>query len=179
MAIWPFNRRKQSSTQKPVPKEVEQYYQSERRDRVGVAWLLAGVTLILTVMIVLGLFFGGRWAYRKITNKDNTTNTQTAETNQPNKPAEQSPSNQSPSSSSPSSTDNSNTSSPNNSSSQTSPSQGSVAAPTQTNNPASVPSGPTQTSVPNTGPGQTITVFALVSLAGYIGYSTYLRRKLN
>ncbi len=176
MAIWPFNRNRNTSPQTKVPEEVEQYYQSERRDRVGVAWLLAGATLIITVLIVLGLFFGGRWAYRKIANKDNKSGTQTAQTNQP---TEQSPASQAPSSNNSSSGSPSSGSTSGNTNSQSSTSQGNVAAPTQTNNPSSVPAGPTQTSVPNTGPGETIAVFALVSLAGYLGYASYLRRKLN
>jgi len=178
MAIWPFNRKKRNGTGNKVPQEVEQYYQSERRDRVGVAWLLAGLTLVLTVLIVLGLFFGGRWVYRKIANKDNGN--QTAQTNQP---AEQSPASQQPSSNNgssenttPPSPSSGNTSSP--PASQPTPSQGNVNAPTQSNNPSSVSTKPTQTNLANTGPGETIAVFVLVSLAGYLGYSTYLRKKL-
>lgn len=63
MAIWPFNRRKQNDA---VPQEIQQYYQAERRERVGMAWLLALSTLVLTVLLVLGIFFGGRWVYRQI-----------------------------------------------------------------------------------------------------------------
>lgn len=181
MAIWPFNRNKQDAATKKVPREVEQYYQSEHRDRVGVAWLLAGLTLVITVLIVLGLFFSGRWVYRKIANKDDNS-TQTAQTNQP---AEQSPSGSSQNSDSDSNSDasrdggssNSSTSSSSTSSTNT----GTVNAPTQTNSstPATQPTQTTNSNLANTGPGQTVAIFVLVSVAGYLGYSEYLRRKLN
>jgi cytoskeletal protein RodZ len=184
MAIWPFNRNKTAADQKKVPREVEEYYQSERRDRVGVAWLLAALTLVVTVIIVLGLFLGGRWVYRKVANKDDNNTTQTTQTNQQ---AEQSPATTPQESSNSSSTNqpgNSNSStnpSSNSSTTEDSNTQGTVNAPTQSNNPSSVSTQPTQTSsnLANTGPGETIAVFVLVSVAGYLGYSTYLRRRFN
>jgi len=62
---WPFNKRKTTDTT-DVPKEVQDYYQSERREHVGVAWLLALGTLLLTMALAVGLFFGGRWVYRTL-----------------------------------------------------------------------------------------------------------------
>ncbi len=67
----PFLNRGTNTDQSNLPAEVQEYYQSERRERVGIAWLLAGGTLILTLLLASGLFFGGRWAYNKIANKDN------------------------------------------------------------------------------------------------------------
>lgn len=55
-----------------VPTEVKDYYQSERRERVGVAWLLAIGTLLATLAIVIALFFGGRWAWRALFGNDDT-----------------------------------------------------------------------------------------------------------
>jgi len=81
MAIWPFNRNKQDDNGN-VPAEVKQYYQAERRERVGLAWLLAAGTLIVTVLVVLGLFFGGRWIYRQVTDdKPASTATEQQENN--------------------------------------------------------------------------------------------------
>lgn len=57
-----FNRKKDTST----PNEIQNYYTEERRDRTGVAWLLAAGTLIVTLLLALGLFYGGRWAYRTV-----------------------------------------------------------------------------------------------------------------
>ena len=63
MAFW--NRNKNT-----VTPEFEEYYMAEKKERVGLAWLLALVTLFASVIAVIGLFFGGRWLYRKI-NKRN------------------------------------------------------------------------------------------------------------
>lgn len=63
-----FNRRKQNTD--VLPEEVREYYQTERRERTGMAWLLAVATLLVTFIIAAGLFFGGRWAYRTVFNND-------------------------------------------------------------------------------------------------------------
>lgn len=68
--MWPFKKR-QSDTEN-VPQEVQDYYQAEQRDRSGMAWLLALGTLLITIALALGLFFGGRWAYRAIFQDDET-----------------------------------------------------------------------------------------------------------
>lgn len=60
---------------KAVPTEVKEYYQAEKQDRIGTAWMLSIATFVATVIVVLGLFFGGRWAYRSL-NKD-TASTKT------------------------------------------------------------------------------------------------------
>lgn len=94
MAIWPFNRRKQAEEdyadgmqeelpiapeqQQPtsnLPEEVQEYYESGKRERVGVAWLLGLGTLVVTVVLAMGLFFGGRWLYRTIAGTDEPENT--------------------------------------------------------------------------------------------------------
>lgn len=85
MAIWPFNRQKKNQTEVSMPAEVQQYYQAERRERVGLAWLLAAGTLVVTVLVVLGLFFGGRWIYRKVNESDNKPQT-ASQNNSSNKP---------------------------------------------------------------------------------------------
>jgi hypothetical protein len=65
-----FNRDKEQPQKVEVPAEIQDYYQSERRERTGIAWLLALATLVITVIAVLGLFTGGRWVYRKYVQKD-------------------------------------------------------------------------------------------------------------
>jgi cytoskeletal protein RodZ len=67
-----FNRRKQNTD--VLPEEVREYYQSERRERTGVAWLLAVGTLIATFVIAAALFFSGRWVYRTVFNNDDNKN---------------------------------------------------------------------------------------------------------
>ncbi len=62
-----FNRRKSAND------DINEYYASERRQRVGVAWLLGIATLFITVLLALGLFFGGRWVYRTIFSDEPAT----------------------------------------------------------------------------------------------------------
>jgi hypothetical protein len=69
----PFRRN--NSDSENLPTEIKEYYQTERRERVGVAWLLALGTLVLTLILASGLFFGGRWAYRKIAGNDKPAET--------------------------------------------------------------------------------------------------------
>jgi cytoskeletal protein RodZ len=69
--------RRKSSTTSNVPPEVAEYYQAERRDRTGMAWLMTLFALLLTVIIVLGLFLAGRWLYRTVRGDDVPTVTTT------------------------------------------------------------------------------------------------------
>jgi len=64
-----FNRRNDNQS---LPKEVQDYYHVENRGRAGVAWMLSFATLLLTFLIAAILFFGGRWAYRTVFNKDSS-----------------------------------------------------------------------------------------------------------
>lgn len=75
MKLWPFSRKQDE--QSDLPQEVQDYYQAEKRERVGVAGLLALGTLVVTILLAIGLFFGGRWAYRTVF--DNDDNQQTAQ----------------------------------------------------------------------------------------------------
>lgn len=63
--MWPFKRKDKQEASEEVPAEIQEYYESERKERSGMAWLLALATLAATVLLALGLFFGGRLAYRK------------------------------------------------------------------------------------------------------------------
>lgn len=82
MVNWPWKRNK-SKVPDNVPPEIQEYYQAEKRERVGVAWALALATLIVTVLLALGLFYGGRWAYRAIfDNDENPAVVQQDDTNQ-------------------------------------------------------------------------------------------------
>src|SRR5688572_19206045 len=67
MAIWPFNRKKSEDA---LPEEVKEYYESGRKQRTGTAWLLALGTLLVTILVAFGLFFGGRWVYQQIAGDD-------------------------------------------------------------------------------------------------------------
>lgn len=75
-----FNRKK---TQPGVhlPPEVQAYSQAERRERMGMAWLVGIVSLLVSLLVVAGLFFGGRWVYRKVAHRDKPTPVVTETTN--------------------------------------------------------------------------------------------------
>lgn len=59
-----FNRTKKDS----VLPEIDKYYEGERRDRAGLAWVLALVSVIAVTLVVIGLFLAGRWVYQALTN---------------------------------------------------------------------------------------------------------------
>jgi cytoskeletal protein RodZ len=65
-----FNRNNRTN----VPAEIQEYYQTERRERAGIAWLLAFGTILVTIALAAGIFFAGRWAYRKIAGNDTQNN---------------------------------------------------------------------------------------------------------
>ncbi|GAC1387937.1 MAG: hypothetical protein NVS1B7_1990 [Candidatus Saccharimonadales bacterium] len=80
---FPLFRRK--TDQVALPKEVQNYYQAEKRERIGVASLLAIGTLIITVVLAFGIFFGGRWAWRHAfpgNTKKNNPATSTVKSNE-------------------------------------------------------------------------------------------------
>lgn len=60
-------RRKQTTE---IP-ELKEFYENESTERPLVAWALALVSLLSTVIVAGGLFFGGRWLYNKIKTDKN------------------------------------------------------------------------------------------------------------
>lgn len=86
------NRKNAGSQQ--VPEEIKEYYHAKKRDRMWVVWLLTGATFIVTVLVVLGLFWGGRWAFNKIRDNNGNGNT-TIETENGNGNSEEQPAQQS------------------------------------------------------------------------------------
>jgi cytoskeletal protein RodZ len=50
--------------------ELQEYYASKGKDSTAKAWLLAFGSLLITVAVLVGLFFGVKWVYRAATNKD-------------------------------------------------------------------------------------------------------------
>lgn len=160
----PFRR--DNSDSENLPTEIKEYYQTERRERVGVAWLLALGTLVLTLILATGLFFGGRWAYRKIAGTDKPANvSQTESSDQSDTQGE--------------------TSSPTTTS--TEDATGTSSATTSTPSTAPQASSPTpapqptvaanSTTLPNTGPGEVLGVFASVTAAGTVAHSVMLSRR--
>lgn len=58
-----FNRK---NTETVLPPEVNQYYASQRRERAGMMAIFGFSALIITILVGLALFFGGRALYRNI-----------------------------------------------------------------------------------------------------------------
>jgi hypothetical protein len=168
--MWPFNRRKQQQT--GVPQEIQDYYQTERRERVGLAWLIALATLVVTVLVALGLFYGGRWAYRSVFK--NNDKPATVANNGNSQESSKNGSNQGTSSDS--------TSQPN-------PTTAPAPAPQGTNgsNASPAPSGAVPqtagntagkgTNLPNTGPGDILAIFVITAIAGTIAHRAVSSRR--
>lgn len=58
--------------------ELEEYYanQNQNRTKSGKAWLMAILTILITIIVIVALFYAGRWAYRAITD-DSSNNPET------------------------------------------------------------------------------------------------------
>lgn len=71
-----------------LPPEIQAYAQAEHRERMGMAWLVGLVSLVITVLVLAVLFFGGRWVYRKVTGTEpqKTDTTQTEDRPSEDKP---------------------------------------------------------------------------------------------
>ncbi len=187
-----FSRKKKDE----VPAEIQEYYQAERRERVGVAWLVALVTLLITVAVVLGLFFGGRWLYNKLANRDRqtaTTGQNETATSQENQPANgddkkqegnsSNPTQPNPSPAPPSSNPPSPAPQPSSPAPAPNPSPSPGSAPSSAPNPATPnpttppPTSSTTTSTPNSGPGDVVAIFAATTILGTIAHRLYLSRR--
>lgn len=150
--MWPFNRRNKATTE--VPPEIQEYYHAEQRERVGVAWLLALGTLVVTILLALGLFYGGRWTYRKIANNKPATTAVTQKSDKAseaqNNPSQPTPTpDQKESGKQPSTTRTSNT-------------KADLSA-----------------DLPNTGPGDVLAIFVITATLGYLVYRYYLIKSIN
>lgn len=62
---------KRNKTESVLP-ELDKYYDGERRDRTGLAWLLALISVIFIALVIISLFLIGRWVYREIAKTDDT-----------------------------------------------------------------------------------------------------------
>ena len=77
------SRKKQVNDQ--LPEEVRTFTAEEQRERMGIAWMVGIISLLIVLLITIGLFFGGRWAYNKISNKDSKSSTSSTKTTKPSK----------------------------------------------------------------------------------------------
>ena len=75
MAIWPFNKKKLD--QAMLPDEVSEYYKDENDGAGRPGWISALITIAVTALLAIVLFFGGRWVYQSIFgNNDNQSENQ-------------------------------------------------------------------------------------------------------
>lgn len=168
-------RRNKSGDAPALPEEVNSYYQAEKRDRTWMAWLLALLSLAVAALIIMALFFGGRWLYRKLRPQTKPAEPETTQT------AEQSPV------ASNNSSGNSSGNQDANKDKEKEKSQGTVTAPANPNSSTSSPTAPattsqpgaTNTNLPSTGPGDVVAVFVLTSLGGTLLHRYVLRPKNN
>lgn len=152
MKVWPFGRKQREES--TLPKEVEDYKASVRKQRVGIAWLLALATIAVTVVLTLVLYFAGRWVWQRFTQSEPTevptTQTQPQTVDQTTDSSEQATSDAADSGQAPT------TAQPN---------------PEPAQLPGSdepVQNTPSGARVPDTGPGDGIALFVVVSLLGML-----------
>lgn len=70
-----------------VPAEIQEYYNAEQRERVGLAWIIAIVSLVVSLAVIFGIFFGGRYIYRTYIHKPKSTSKPLNDTNKKDSPA--------------------------------------------------------------------------------------------
>lgn len=149
-----------------VPEEIQDYYETERRERTGVAWLLAFGTLIATILVASGIFFAGRWAYREIAGTDDDGSTEIAQNEEQEQSETERQEEQEPSGGQGNAEDESDASD--------TPQNGGAV---QGNNDIATPAtGDSSGDLPGTGPSGTATAFFAVSIISYLVHRFYMRR---
>lgn len=177
MVKWPF-RRNDNTTEQPeyqVPSEIQSYYDAERRERTGVAWLMATGTLVVTILLAVGLFFGGRWIYRKVANNDPQPAVNTASVEQsPSENAAEEPQTSSTTTNEPSPVPTPPATAP------------STATPPATPSPTPTPASPStsaannqNSNLPSTGPGHVAAAVALATIIGSLGHYAVTNRSAS
>lgn len=76
--MWPFNRNNKSTNslkEKVSPTAVKDYYQAAGSRKGWVVWLLSIAAFLITLIIVLSLFWVGRFAWQKIRGTDDNKST--------------------------------------------------------------------------------------------------------
>jgi cytoskeletal protein RodZ len=163
--------RRKESNQTVLP-EIERYYEAERHERAGLAWILALVSVACVALIVIGLVFGGRWLYRKMTtdtNKPVATQTENKTDNSSNQtPANPDNDSKSNNPTSPAPTTDSQINTP------------TAATPSTTQNPSTSQStASTNNNLPTTGAESVVPAFLGATLFGALVYRLKLRKNSN
>ncbi len=74
-----------------LPPEVKAYAQAEHRERVGMAWLVGIVSLLISLGFLALIYFGSVWIYRKVTGTENKQPTTSETTKKESDTKEQTP----------------------------------------------------------------------------------------
>jgi cytoskeletal protein RodZ len=139
-----LNRFKKTPVNPSLPPEIQAYSQAERRERMGVAWLVGIVSLIVSLILIVLLFLGGRWVFRKIAHKDTTAPTPVITRDENKNKATDKPK---------STDDTSDSNATSNPSSNSTPNGNGNTAPTPAPQPSTPPANQgTNSTLPNTGP---------------------------
>lgn len=172
---------KKKTTTTNIP-ELQEYYANQQKESAGKAWLLAIGSLLLTVLILVGAIFGGRWLYRQVTKKDDTkkatvvqTDKKSNTTSTNDKTTSSSPATTVPSTSSTSSS----TSTTQTPATSSSTAQGVATTQSAATNTAATAASTTNSNLPDTGAGNTIAIFVTVLLVSYVVHRSITLRKLN
>lgn len=175
MAFW--NRKNQ------ITPEFEEYYMAEKKERAGMAWLLAVITLMVSVVAVIAIFLGGRWTYRKIAHKDSKTTVATTETQPAAQAEDQTPATSAPTTTPPATTPPVTTTPTTTAPAKTTPTTPAVTptpavtTPPKTTTPTPAPA--KVTTLPNSGPGDVALWAVSVALIAAAAHYTVLRRKVQ
>ena len=173
MAFW--NRNKKNTD---VPAEIQEYYQIERRERTGIAWLLAIGTLLLTIILAMVIFFAGRWVWRAVAGNNDTRTeiSKTTQNGQGSGDKQGSSSNRGGSSNNGSGAQGSeeNNTSQNNQTEAGNASGSSTSTPPDDTDESQASTPTTGSDIPETGPGNIVAVFAVTSVLGYMAHRRYL-----
>ncbi|MDQ3123532.1 MAG: hypothetical protein M3Q14_02530 [bacterium] len=173
-----FNRNKKDA----VLPEVEKYYEAEKRDRAGAGWLLALVSVMTVALVIVGLFLAGRWAYNKVTDDGEVATTENADNETPNFDGQELPSGNTDTDDKDgdsANTDESNgATSDDDQATSDDNADGDVNAPARTDTPNTAEGGKSG-DLPNTGPADTLAVFAVSTIAGTAVQYAAQRRKIQ
>ncbi len=157
-----FSRRNKVSPQNSnLPPEVKEYYAAGKKQRKGVAWLLAISTLFVTILVVFGAFLGGRWVYRKIANSGKEQTVQTDQTGNDEQGAPADTQQDQPEDT------------PDSTEVEDAPAPQPAPAPSTSSPPTNTQAG----TLPQSGPADTLAVFAVTTVAGTALYQVRLKRR--
>ena len=67
----PFFKRNKKTT----IAELEEYYATKNKSRPVMAWFMAFLSLVITVVVLIGIFLAARWVYRTIVSDDQSATT--------------------------------------------------------------------------------------------------------